>query len=113
MTILRILALSGIAAFAAIPATTSVQAFPAAALEQGASDLGTVTEVRHRGRTHRMARYHRRQRIVVYPGGYAEPYANSYFGLYRGFEDPGFAYHGNIPGCVEDLGYGRWESCDR
>ena len=30
----------------------------------------------------------------------------------RGFDDPGYAYHGNINGCAEDLGYGRWESCD-
>jgi len=30
----------------------------------------------------------------------------------RGFEDPGYAYHGNINGCAVDLGYGRWESCD-
>src|ERR1051326_714254 len=25
----------------------------------------------------------------------------------RGFEDPGYAYHGNINGCVIDQGYGR------
>lgn len=31
---------------------------------------------------------------------------------YRGFEDPGYAYHGNINGCVVDLGYGRYESCN-
>ena len=30
----------------------------------------------------------------------------------RGFEDPGYAYHGNINGCVVDHGYGRWESCN-
>ncbi|HEV2956740.1 MAG TPA: hypothetical protein VGX95_11535 [Xanthobacteraceae bacterium] len=30
----------------------------------------------------------------------------------RGFEDPGYAYHGNINGCAVDLGYGRWESCN-
>ena len=30
---------------------------------------------------------------------------------YRGFQDPGYAYHGNMNGCVVDLGYGRWESC--
>jgi hypothetical protein len=30
----------------------------------------------------------------------------------RGFEDPGYAYHGNINGCVIDQGYGRWASCD-
>jgi len=30
----------------------------------------------------------------------------------RGYCDPGFAYHGNINGCVVDQGYGRWISCD-
>jgi hypothetical protein len=30
----------------------------------------------------------------------------------RGFQDPGYAYHGNINGCAVDLGYGRWESCN-
>lgn len=29
----------------------------------------------------------------------------------RGFEDPGYAYHGNINGCVIDQGYGRWAPC--
>src|ERR1043166_999131 len=29
----------------------------------------------------------------------------------RGFEDPGYAYHGNINGCVIDQGYGRWAQC--
>jgi hypothetical protein len=31
---------------------------------------------------------------------------------HRGFCDPGFAYRGNVNGCAEDLGYGRWVSCD-
>ena len=30
----------------------------------------------------------------------------------RGFCDPGFAYHGNVNGCAEDLGYGRCVPCD-
>ena len=38
-------------------------------------------------------------------GGWVPPYR-------RGFEDPGYAYHGNINGCAVDLGYGRWESCN-
>ena len=29
----------------------------------------------------------------------------------RGFCDPGFAYHGNVNGCAQDLGYGRWAPC--
>jgi hypothetical protein len=48
--------------------------------------------------------YHRHYRH--YRGGWV-PYR------YRGFADPGYAYHGNINGCAVDLGYGRWESCDR
>ena len=39
------------------------------------------------------------------PGGWV-PYGQ------RGFQDPGYAYHGNINGCAVDLGYGRWESCN-
>jgi hypothetical protein len=57
----------------------------------------------------------RRHRVHVYrPYGYA-PYAQQGWVPYskRGFEDPGFAYHGNINGCAVDLGYGRWESCDK
>jgi hypothetical protein len=38
-------------------------------------------------------------------GGWVPPYR-------RGFDDPGYAYHGNINGCAVDLGYGRWESCN-
>jgi hypothetical protein len=30
----------------------------------------------------------------------------------RGFADPGYAYHGNINGCVIDQGYGRYAPCD-
>jgi len=30
----------------------------------------------------------------------------------RGYQDPGYAYHGNINGCVIDQGYGRWAPCD-
>jgi hypothetical protein len=49
--------------------------------------------------------YHRHYR--GYRGGGWVPYR------YRGFNDPGYAYHGNINGCAVDLGYGRWESCNR
>jgi hypothetical protein len=54
---------------------------------------GTVTPAAYRYRRH----YRR--------GGWV-PYRQ------RGFEDPGYAYHGNINGCAVDLGYGRWESCN-
>jgi hypothetical protein len=61
------------------------------------------------------AGYQRRHRARAYrPYAYA-PYARQGWVPYRlrGFEDPGFAYHGNINGCAEDLGYGRWGSCDK
>ena len=71
-----------------------------------------VVQVYHRGRPHRAYRPYR-QRIVVQPYGYGYPYASPY-AYYRGFADPGFAVRGNIPGnCAVDLGYGRWETCDK
>ena len=52
------------------------------------------------------AYYHRRYYRHAYRrGGWVPP-------RLRGFEDPGYAYHGNLNGCAVDLGYGRWESCD-
>jgi hypothetical protein len=54
----------------------------------------------------------------VTPVQYYYPYQRPYYGgsvppYLRGYEDPGYAYHGNVNGCAEDLGYGRWEPCDR
>ena len=103
---LGLLALGGIVALGAIGAGTASRAMPVTALSNGASD---VVQVYYRGRPHRAYR-HSRQRIVVYPGGYAYP---DYYATSRGFQDPGFAVRGNIPGCATDLGYGRWESCDK
>lgn len=83
----------------------AAHAMPLAALSH--ADAGGVVQVYHRGRPHH------RQRIVVQPYGYAYPAASPY-AYYRGFEDPGFAVRGNIPGnCAVDLGYGRWETCDK
>jgi hypothetical protein len=50
------------------------------------------------------AAYHHRRHYSRH-GGWVPPYR-------RGFDDPGYAYHGNINGCAVDLGYGRWESCN-
>jgi hypothetical protein len=113
MNPLRILALGGIAALTAMSAGTGAHAVPLVALEQGAAGLGSVSDVRHRGRPHRAYHGHPRQRIVVYPDGYADPYAYGPYREPRGFDDPGFAYHGNITGCAVDLGYGRYETCDK
>jgi hypothetical protein len=112
MNKLRILALGGIVV-AAMSAATSANAVPLAALEQSAAGLGPVSDVRHRGRPHRAYRGYPRQRIVVYPDGYAYPYTYGPYGAPRGLADPGFAYHGNITGCAVDLGYGRYETCDK
>jgi hypothetical protein len=117
---MRILALGGLVALAATTTAPVAQAMPAAALEQSAAGLGTVSVVRHRGRSHRAYRAVPRPRLYVTPGAYGYPGyvgeplpAQIYYPTARGFEDPGFAYHSNISGCATDLGYGRWESCDQ
>jgi hypothetical protein len=117
---MRILALSGLVALGATTTAPVAQAMPAAALEQSAAGLGTVSVVRHRGRVHRAYRAVPRPRLYVTPGVYGYPGylgeplpAQLYYPTARGFEDPGYAYHSNISGCATDLGYGRWESCDQ
>jgi len=117
---MHILALSGLAALGVTTTAPVAQAMPAAALEQGAAQLGTVSVVRHRGRPHRAYRSYPRPRLYVTPGVYGYPgYVGEplppqiYYPTARGFEDPGYAYHSNLSGCAIDLGYGRWESCDQ
>lgn len=91
-------------------------AMPAASLEQGQSE---IVQVYHRGRPHR-------PRVRVYPDGYAEPYPydaepypyyapdySYYYPPVRGFGDYSSVYRGNMRGCSVDLGYGRYESCDK
>jgi hypothetical protein len=109
---------AALAAMAAFGIATSAAALPFAARSAGqaaaATDVITVEAV-HR-------KHHRR----AYPDG-GPPADRAGLrsapgcpGLYswnpanpnRGFCDPGFAYHGNINGCVIDQGYGRWASCD-
>jgi len=66
-------------------------------------------------------KHHRRQNVGVPVHPQAQGDAPGCPGLHswnpnnpdRGYCDPGFAYHGNINGCASDLGYGRWEPCDR
>ena len=96
------LTLTGGAAVHAMPVTTLEQAAPAAA-----------TQVYHRGRPHRRAR------VTVYPRRYygePVPYFADYSHYYpavRGFEDRNPVPRGNMRGCTVDLGYGRYESCDK
>lgn len=91
---------------AAVAVALGVGSVPASALtsadhsvaKAGASDV-TLTGSSHRRPYYRVrvSRYHSQPRVPR---------------QYRGFDDPGYAYHGNINGCVVDLGYGRWESCN-
>jgi hypothetical protein len=91
------------AAVAAAPARAMVPVGTVAV--KAATSLVTLVsdKRRHHSRAYRSYRY-----------GYA-PYAQQGWVPYRlrGFEDPGFAYHGNVNGCAEDLGYGRWAPCNR
>jgi hypothetical protein len=80
-------------------------AIPAAALTSaGHSAAKAVSGFTLVGNSHRRPYY--RVRVPRYPQQGRVPQH------LRGFEDPGYAYHGNINGCVVDLGYGRWESCN-
>ena len=87
----------------AAAAITLIVAAPAGALPSStgpAAQAGTAVQT--------VAYYHRRHYrhgSWYRHGGWVPPYR-------RGFEDPGYAYHGNRNGCAVDLGYGRWESCD-
>jgi hypothetical protein len=78
----------------------AVAAAPASALGPAGNALATTASGVTPAQYHRYYYHHRHHR-----GGWV-PYR------LRGFQDPGYAYHGNINGCAVDLGYGRWESCD-
>jgi hypothetical protein len=104
--------LSAGAAFAALNAAPAAT-MPLSSLQQAApTDL---TQVYHRGRPHRRAQ------ITVYgDGGYDVPgYSNYvpdysyYYPPVRGFGDRSNVWRGNMRGCTVDLGYGRYESCDK
>jgi hypothetical protein len=86
---------------------TPAGALPMTVLEQ-ATD---VTQVYHHGRPHRP-----RIRVYpvypVYPPNYVPDYSYFYPPV-RGFEDRNPVWRGNMRGCTVDLGYGRYESCDK
>ncbi len=106
-TLLAALVLGGITMSGA--GIAAAGAMPAAALQNAASgDVVRVeaAQAKERSRDQRA----QRQRVVTAPPPRA-PYID-YNATYRGFEDPGFALRGNMPGCAIDLGYGRWETCD-
>ena len=54
----------------------------------------------------------RRPRIRVSPDGYFDDYSYRYPAV-RGFGDRNPVPRGNMRGCTVDLGYGRYESCDK
>ena len=54
----------------------------------------------------------RRPRVTVYPDGYFDDYSYRYPAR-RGFGDRNPVPRGNMRGCSVDLGYGRYESCDK
>jgi hypothetical protein len=69
-----------------------------------------VLQVSERSRRHHHRHYG--NGVPVYPQVRLDtPRSYNPWNPDRGYYDPGFAYHGNINGCAEDLGYGRWESC--
>lgn len=100
---LSILALGGLM----LTGGAAVHAMPVTALEQAAP--AATTQVYHRGRPH--------TRVTVYPRRYrAVPYFDDYSNYYpavRGFGDRNPVPRGNMRGCTVDLGYGRYESCDK
>ena len=80
-----------------IPASAFTSVDPGVA-KAGASDVTPVASSKRRPHYDvRVQRYRYQPRVPP---------------QYRGFQDPGYAYHGNINGCAVDLGYGRWESCN-
>lgn len=104
------LAMAGAGLIAALGASGSASAMPVSPSVSRAA-VADVVQVRHH------VRRHGRTRFVVRPGAaYAYGYPHfypDYYATSRGFQDPGFALRGNMPGCAVDLGYGRWESCDK
>ena len=73
-----------------------------------------ITPAYHYGRPH-YRRYP--PRVRVYPR-YAQPvpYFDDYSNFYpavRGFGDRNPVPRGNMRGCTVDMGYGRYESCDK
>ncbi len=82
-------------------------ALPAAPLAQG--DVARVVPAQYFDDEY----VPRRPRVRVYPN---RPYFDDYSNFYpavRGFEDRNPVPRGNMRGCTVDLGYGRYESCDK
>ena len=76
-----------------------------------------MTQVYHYGRPYYRARAYYRPRVTVYPVYPVYPnYVPDYSYFYPpvpGFDDRNPVWRGNMRGCTVDLGYGRYESCDK
>jgi hypothetical protein len=87
-------------------AVLSLASIPAAALTNTARTVAKVAVSHITPADYSRRQHYSNVRAARYPNQRRVPRH------LRGFEDPGYAYHGNINGCVIDQGYGRWASCD-
>src|SRR5690348_8768093 len=101
---------TGLRSFVMPPVVTiavlSLASIPAAALTKTAHIVANAAVSHITPADHSRRRHYSNVRAARYPNQRRVPRH------LRGFEDPGYAYHGNINGCVIDQGYGRWASCD-
>jgi hypothetical protein len=86
----------------------SAGAMPAAPLAQ--SPFATAVPVQYYDDDYYVRR--RPPRVTVYPDRYFDDYSYRYPAV-RGFGDRNPVPRGNMRGCTVDLGYGRYESCDK
>ncbi len=100
---LRILVLGSAVALGVALLAGGAGAMPAAPLDAGAAKLSTLDQVYHRGRRHK--RY-RDDEVYFDDQSYFYP-------AVRGFNDRNPVPRGNMRGCTVDLGYGRYETCDK
>jgi hypothetical protein len=87
---------------------TSATAMPAAPLTQ--DKAGGAVLAQYYDDDYYVPR--RRPRITVYPDRYFDDYSYRYPAV-RGFNDRNPVPRGNMRGCTVDLGYGRYETCDK
>jgi len=96
----------------AVPATAGPLAVNAAVSTAGASDVVKVEAVRRKHPRRAYVDVPVQPRVLRSAPGCPGLTSWNPANPDRGFCDPGFAYHGNVNGCAEDLGYGRWAPCD-
>ena len=112
MKILVAAALAACALAMAAPATAGPLAVNAAMRTAAANDVIKVETVRRKHPRRAYVDVPVRPRVLGSAPGCPGLTSWNPANPDRGYCDPGFAYHGNVNGCAEDLGYGRWVSCD-